>query len=346
MKNHSQASNQGKENNGFVKSPSKNITVILKKNQKQKKKNKKKKSHSNMDQSANQNKNIQKKNFVFGDQSESKNFEEISNITHTKIISHSNFEIRVTKKNKSVGKNNLNGSHPKNNANQEQQEAISQTDISPQKQNAKIRDQSHLSDKEKHQKNASQRKIDFQEFSNENKNDMKSENGKKKTHSFSHFPNCPFSFLPENQSNKKRKLKRPNLGELLVNFFKYFGEFNFVSHGVTADGIFSKEERGNVDENIPWKLIVDDPITPNNNLGSATFHVLTIREFFKECHNILMDENCKSNTLLTRIILVDPLLDKYRSHINYHFGEKPIRNSKYDRNYNNFSNYNNINSNF
>jgi hypothetical protein len=106
-----------------------------------------------------------------------------------------------------------------------------------------------------------------------------------------------------------------------------------------------KEERGFVDTKIPWKLIVDDPITPNNNLGSATFHVLTIREFFKDCHNLLMDENCKSNTLLTRIILVDPLLDKYRSHINYHFGDKSLRNtsSKYERNYNNINNQSNFN---
>ena len=125
-------------------------------------------------------------------------------------------------------------------------------------------------------------------------------------------------------NNRKRKvIKRPNLGELLVNFFKYFGEFNFVVNGISVDAVFSKEEKGLVDVQTPWKLFVEDPISPSNNLGSSTYRILTIKDLFKSCYLALIDENATSHTLLTRIIFLNPMMDKFRESLRYYFDPNP-----------------------
>lgn len=70
---------------------------------------------------------------------------------------------------------------------------------------------------------------------------------------------------------KKDKLKASSTGEILVNFFMYYGmEFPYYTKGLSIEGngkLFVKEERGWLDVNQPHMLSIEDPNNHENVSG-------------------------------------------------------------------------------
>jgi len=109
------------------------------------------------------------------------------------------------------------------------------------------------------------------------------------------------------QSDWKEKI--PNIGQMLLGFFDYFGNnFDFTRDGISATGTtFPNEEVG--------KPHIRDPSNHDNNLAESTFDISSIIKVFQLAHSELTSTCSNSTsemkyctTLLSDVILWDDTL--------------------------------------
>eukprot|EP01126_Amoeba_proteus_P005989 TRINITY_DN1206_c0_g1_i4.p1 TRINITY_DN1206_c0_g1~~TRINITY_DN1206_c0_g1_i4.p1 ORF type:complete len:451 (-),score=106.43 TRINITY_DN1206_c0_g1_i4:96-1448(-) len=126
------------------------------------------------------------------------------------------------------------------------------------------------------------------------------------------------SFL---QQTIPRMVGKPNLGILLLDFLKFYGEeFNFFTTGISVrDGghYFPKHDRGWLDINEMFLLALEDPNDPENDVGKSTFMIEAIQRQFVAFHRLLSNNSTRSlaPTSLSRCLFVDPSIPHIRSEL-------------------------------
>lgn len=118
--------------------------------------------------------------------------------------------------------------------------------------------------------------------------------------------------------DKKKKDKEPlkpletNLGSLLVDFFRLYGRaLSHMNVGVSCrkgGGYFSKRSKGFFLEERPYLLSIEDPNDPENDLGKNSYNASRARHAFDYAYCRLTAPSAAGESLLHRIIRLDPAL--------------------------------------
>ncbi|XP_071721914.1 uncharacterized protein [Rutidosis leptorrhynchoides] len=107
-----------------------------------------------------------------------------------------------------------------------------------------------------------------------------------------------------------------NWGFLLVHFFEFYAfKLNTAEVGISCRGpnFFSKSKRGFLNKGRPFLISIEDPQTPENDIGKNSFNYLKIRSAFASAFASLTDRKTILNlgpnkSLLGTIINPDPVL--------------------------------------
>ncbi|GAB4823273.1 hypothetical protein N2152v2_010319 [Parachlorella kessleri] len=103
-----------------------------------------------------------------------------------------------------------------------------------------------------------------------------------------------------------------NLGVLLVDFFRLYGRsLNNDQVGVSCrrgGSFFNKRNKGFWQAERPWLLAVEDPNDPDNDLGRNSYNISRVRSAFDWAYNQLTAPSAPSESLLQRIMRLDPVL--------------------------------------
>ncbi|KAJ4843323.1 hypothetical protein Tsubulata_020929 [Turnera subulata] len=108
-----------------------------------------------------------------------------------------------------------------------------------------------------------------------------------------------------------------NLGILLIHFFEFYGrKLNTTDVGVSCNGkgiFFSKRKKGFVNKGRPFLIAIEDPQTPDNDIGKNSFNYFQIRAAFAMAYSTLTNPKTisglgASRSILGTIIRPDPIL--------------------------------------
>ncbi|GMJ05238.1 TRF4/5-Like [Hibiscus trionum] len=109
----------------------------------------------------------------------------------------------------------------------------------------------------------------------------------------------------------------PNLGMLLVHFFDFYGrKLNTVDVGVSCKDrgtFFSKSSKGFSNKGRPFLISIEDPQTPDNDIGKNSFNYIQIRSAFGLALSTLTNPKTilslgPNRSILGTIIRPDPVL--------------------------------------
>ncbi|XP_067296058.1 terminal nucleotidyltransferase 4B isoform X1 [Pseudorasbora parva] len=128
-----------------------------------------------------------------------------------------------------------------------------------------------------------------------------------------------------------------NLGVLLIEFFELYGRhFNYLKTGIRIkDGgsYVAKDEvqKDMLDVYRPFKLYIEDPLQPGNDVGRSSYGAMQVKEAFDYAYVVLSHAvspiakyypNNKSESILGRIIRVTQEVAEYRDWISVQWGQK------------------------
>ncbi|KAL4273071.1 hypothetical protein GQ457_13G003480 [Hibiscus cannabinus] len=108
-----------------------------------------------------------------------------------------------------------------------------------------------------------------------------------------------------------------NLGMLLVHFFDFYGrKLNTVDVGVSCKDrgtFFSKSSKGFSNKGRPFLISIEDPQTPDNDIGKSSFNYIQIRSAFGMALSTLTNPKTilslgPNRSILGTIIRPDPVL--------------------------------------
>ncbi|GMJ10189.1 TRF4/5-Like [Hibiscus trionum] len=108
-----------------------------------------------------------------------------------------------------------------------------------------------------------------------------------------------------------------NLGMLLVHFFDFYGrKLNTVDVGVSCKDrgtFFSKSSKGFSNKGRPFLISIEDPQTPDNDIGKSSFNYIQIRSAFGMALSTLTNPKTilslgSNRSILGTIIRPDPVL--------------------------------------
>ncbi|KAM7280543.1 hypothetical protein ACFE04_007677 [Oxalis oulophora] len=108
-----------------------------------------------------------------------------------------------------------------------------------------------------------------------------------------------------------------NWGFLLVHFFEFYAfKLNTAEVGISCRGhtnFFSKRKRGFLHRSKPFLISIEDPQTPENDIGKNSFNYIKIRSAFASAYASLTDRKTllslgPNRSLLGTIINPDPIL--------------------------------------
>ena len=115
-----------------------------------------------------------------------------------------------------------------------------------------------------------------------------------------------------NKNNQPRDTLESNLGVLLVDFLRLYGRaLSHTSVGVSCrkgGGYFSKRNKGFLVEERHYLLAIEDPNDPENDLGKNSFNASRARAAFDYAYCRLKAPSREGESLLHRIIRLDPAL--------------------------------------
>ncbi|CAN1293439.1 Terminal nucleotidyltransferase 4B [Linum perenne] len=105
-----------------------------------------------------------------------------------------------------------------------------------------------------------------------------------------------------------------NLGILLINFFDLYGrKLNINDVGVSCSGFFSKHIKGFMNHGRPFLISIEDPQTPENDIGKNSFNYFQVRSAFAMAYSTLTNPKTilamgPNRSILGTIIRPDPVL--------------------------------------
>lgn len=104
-----------------------------------------------------------------------------------------------------------------------------------------------------------------------------------------------------------------NLGILLVDFLDLYGRtLNMKDVGISCRGggrFFPKRDRGFNDSKRPFLLCVEDPQSPDNDIGKNSYAIQKVRSAFMMAHRLLTNLSANNEVgILSRIVRVDEKL--------------------------------------
>lgn len=112
-------------------------------------------------------------------------------------------------------------------------------------------------------------------------------------------------------------LRELNLGILLIQFFEFYGrKLNTSDVGISCNGagiFFPKRKRGFLNKARPFLIAIEDPQTPDNDIGKNSFNYFQIRAAFAMAYSTLTNARTISDlgpnrSILGTIIRPDPIL--------------------------------------
>eukprot|EP00618_Florenciella_parvula_P040271 CAMPEP_0119537248 /NCGR_PEP_ID=MMETSP1344-20130328/49962_1 /TAXON_ID=236787 /ORGANISM="Florenciella parvula, Strain CCMP2471" /LENGTH=133 /DNA_ID=CAMNT_0007579679 /DNA_START=130 /DNA_END=528 /DNA_ORIENTATION=- len=102
------------------------------------------------------------------------------------------------------------------------------------------------------------------------------------------------SFMQQRRHEEKVLGIAPNdnLGGLLLDFFDLYGrKFNYTTTGISVMGggsYFRKSDRGWLNHGRPQLLAVENPQSPEFDVGKNAFNIVTIRRAFEHGYHVLV----------------------------------------------------------
>lgn len=88
-----------------------------------------------------------------------------------------------------------------------------------------------------------------------------------------------------------------NLGVLFLDFLELYGKnFGYDDTGITvrdAGGYFHKARRGWKDHSKPWKLSIEDPQNPDNDISTGSYNIISVRSALSGAFDLLTSAVCQ-----------------------------------------------------
>ncbi|CAO1613525.1 unnamed protein product [Sympodiomycopsis kandeliae] len=87
-----------------------------------------------------------------------------------------------------------------------------------------------------------------------------------------------------------------NLGVLFLDFLELYGKnFGYDDTGITVrgkGGYFHKARRGWKDHTKPWKLSIEDPQNPDNDISTGSYNIISVRSALSGAFDMLTSAVC------------------------------------------------------
>jgi len=127
----------------------------------------------------------------------------------------------------------------------------------------------------------------------------------------------------EKQSNGCIAMRKSNLGDLLIRFFKFYGTtFDYEYMGISISnggGFFPKMSRNWYDPFNPCSISIESPLEPGVDLGRGTFAAIQVRAAFEDAYMRLT-----VSPRLSTIINLDPAVLLRRQQIISLYTRTPV----------------------
>lgn len=95
-----------------------------------------------------------------------------------------------------------------------------------------------------------------------------------------------------------------NLGVLFLDFLELYGKnFGYDDTGVSvigSGGYFHKARRGWKDHTKPWKLSVEDPQNPENDISTGSYNIISVRSALSGAFDMLTSTVCQRGIEIAR----------------------------------------------